>query len=321
MANPVLSPPEVQEEQRRPVPVVVRRPTYVPTLAPQKDASLWASLTQNFRDFFSAPKPRPLEPGMVFSDPMAVRWSRSAIASAIVINGILLAILFILTLHHALAPKVTPIDTTISAYVPTSIEAPGGGGGGGGANEAAPVSKGKLPDIVKEAPPPTPSPLPTPPVIVAPVQLPPSTMPNLGALSGSTTVVSAGSGSNGGIGSGNGGGVGNGNGNGIGPGSGGGYGGGVYAPGNGVSAPVATYSPDAEMSEQAIQARFQGTPTVGLIVGADGKPYDVHIVMAVGMGLDEKAVAAVKTWRFKPGMKDGKPVATRVNVEVEFRIY
>jgi protein TonB len=41
----------------------------------------------------------------------------------------------------------------------------------------------------------------------------------------------------------------------------------------------------------------------------------------LGMGLDEKAIDAVERWRFAPGMKDGRPVAVQVNVEVTFRLY
>jgi TonB family protein len=38
-------------------------------------------------------------------------------------------------------------------------------------------------------------------------------------------------------------------------------------------------------------------------------------------GPDEKALEAVKTWRFKPATKDGKPVATQLVVGVDFHLY
>ena len=47
----------------------------------------------------------------------------------------------------------------------------------------------------------------------------------------------------------------------------------------------------------------------------------VRVVQGVGMGLDEKAIAAVKQYRFKPAMEGGKPVVVEVNVEVDFHIF
>jgi TonB family protein len=58
-----------------------------------------------------------------------------------------------------------------------------------------------------------------------------------------------------------------------------------------------------------------------LIVGADGRPRDIKVARAIGMGLDEKAIEAVRAWRFEPARKDGQPVAVQINVEVEFRLF
>ena len=58
-----------------------------------------------------------------------------------------------------------------------------------------------------------------------------------------------------------------------------------------------------------------------LIVGADGRPRDMRVARSLGMGLDEKALEAVRTWRFEPARKDGQPVAVQINVEVIFRLY
>ena len=60
---------------------------------------------------------------------------------------------------------------------------------------------------------------------------------------------------------------------------------------------------------------------VWFIVGPDGKPRDIRVHRTLGLGLDEKAVEAVKNWRFEPAMKDGKPVAVQVSAEVSFRLY
>lgn len=57
------------------------------------------------------------------------------------------------------------------------------------------------------------------------------------------------------------------------------------------------------------------------LCGTDGKPHDVRVARALGYGLDEKAVQAVKVWRFEPAMKDGQPVAAQINVTVSFRLW
>jgi TonB family protein len=49
-----------------------------------------------------------------------------------------------------------------------------------------------------------------------------------------------------------------------------------------------------------------------------GRVQNIHVVGPVGMGLEEAAVATVKTWRFKPSERDGEPVAVEMNIEVAF---
>ena len=58
-----------------------------------------------------------------------------------------------------------------------------------------------------------------------------------------------------------------------------------------------------------------------VIVGEDGHPRDVSVARSLGMGLDEKALEAVRHWRFDPGRMDGRAVAVVVNIEVNFRLY
>jgi protein TonB len=98
-------------------------------------------------------------------------------------------------------------------------------------------------------------------------------------------------------------------------------GGGLFHVGGGVSAPVPIYEVEPEFSEEARKAKFMGVVTVNLVVNTRGLPENVHILRGVGMGLDEKAVEAVKQYRFKPAMMGGKPVAVEVNVEVNFQIF
>ena len=96
---------------------------------------------------------------------------------------------------------------------------------------------------------------------------------------------------------------------------------GVYRAGRGVSATRATYMPEPEFSEQARRAGYEGTCVLELVVDAEGMPRDIKVTRAIGMGLDDKALEAVRQWRFKPGMKDGEPVAVRINVETSFHLY
>lgn len=140
-------------------------------------------------------------------------------------------------------------------------------------------------------------------------------------LSSNVAIPSNGSGSGGGIGNN----AGTGDGIGSGPGAGAGQGGGcctgTFVPGTGVSAPRAIYDPDPEYSEEARKVKHQGIVVLSLIVDPAGRPTDIRIARSLGMGLDEKAIEAVQKWKFSPGVKDGYPVAVRVNIEVHFRLY
>ena len=89
----------------------------------------------------------------------------------------------------------------------------------------------------------------------------------------------------------------------------------------GVSAPRAITAPDPEYSELARKTKFSGTTVLWLIVNTKGEPQDIHTVRPLGLGLDEKALDAISTWRFEPAKKDGEPVAVMINVEVSFRLY
>lgn len=90
--------------------------------------------------------------------------------------------------------------------------------------------------------------------------------------------------------------------------------------GKGVSAPTLLFSPEPEYSEEARKAKFQGTVRLALVVDERGVPAQIRIITPLGLGLDEKAIEAVRKWKFKPGMKDGKPVAVQASVEVNFRL-
>jgi TonB family protein len=95
----------------------------------------------------------------------------------------------------------------------------------------------------------------------------------------------------------------------------------AYRVGGGISAPHATYAPDPEYSDEARQAKYMGTIVLYLVVDSSGTAADVQIMRPLGLGLDEKAVNAVRSWKFRPAEKDGEPVPVTINVEVNFHLY
>ncbi len=95
----------------------------------------------------------------------------------------------------------------------------------------------------------------------------------------------------------------------------------VFKVGGGVSAPRPIYSPNPKYSKEARKAKYQGVSVLWLVVGTDGKPRDIRVVRALGLGLDEEAIKAVKRWTFEPARKDGQPVAVQINVQVNFHLY
>jgi protein TonB len=304
---------------------------------------LWQSLFQNLNDFFFPKKQPPL---VLTSKPIPVRdiWGfydykrNGALGSTVVhIIGVLLIIGGTL-LGRRVVQGITKPPEVVTLIAPDDIpplppsKTQAGGGGGGGDSDKFQASKGRLPKLAMEqiTPPmvvvrnPNPKLAVEPTIVIPPeVHLAMNNMPNLGDPMSRlpSGPPSNGTGSGSGIGSGNGGGVGSGEGPGFGPGHGGGTGGGAFKVGGGVSAPKAIYAPDPEYSEEARKAKYQGTCVLWLVVGPDGRARDIRVARTLGLGLDEKAMEAVKTWKFEPAMKDGKPVAVQINVEVTFRLY
>jgi TonB family protein len=86
------------------------------------------------------------------------------------------------------------------------------------------------------------------------------------------------------------------------------------------TAPVLIRKTEPEYTEEARAAHFQGTVTLSARVNTDGVPEDMRVVRSLGMGLDEKAIDAVKQWRFRPATEDGQPVASMSTIEVNFRL-
>lgn len=254
----------------------------------------------------------------------------------IAVIGLLLSGIFV---SHEITQRKERQVVTLIAPSPESYALPVSkkvisGGGGGGDRDIIPAPKGHPPKATLEpqiVPPaivmrnPQPK-LTAQPTVVAPpsVHVAENHMPVLGTAT-STVMPAAppsnGTGAGGGIGSGSGGGVGVGHGSGIGAGSGGGIGGGVYRVGGGISAPTAVSAPDPQYTEEARRAKKQGTCTLWLIVDSAGHPRDIRVVRGLGFGLDQKAIDAVRNWKFSPALKDGRPVDVQISVEVEFHLY
>jgi len=304
---------------------------------------LWKSLFQSLDDYFFPKKQAPL---VLTSKPIPVKdiWGfydykkNGALGSTVVHIIAVVVIIGGTILGRQVVQQIKKPQSTVTLIAPDDIpplppsKTQAGGGGGGGDRDILQASKGRLPKFsMQQIVPPmvvvrndNPKLTAEPTVVVPPqIKLAMNNMPNLGDPMAKIPngPPSNGTGSGGGIGSGSGGGVGSGSGPGVGPGTGGGIGGGVFHVGGGVSAPRATYSPDPEYSEEARKAKYQGTCVLWLIVGPDGKPRDIRVTHTLGLGLDEKAIEAVKTWKFDPAMKDGKPVAVEISVQVDFRLY
>jgi TonB family protein len=308
---------------------------------PVEDKPIWAGLYENIHDIFFPPHLPPLEltsTPIPVPDRMAVKTNPWAIGIATTVNVALLAALLVFGVRKIIdtvnQQKLHSTDIDVGLWqpkAPKGADANGGGGGGGDHSIVDPI-KGKLPKIEKN--PIVPPQVQTIEHPLLPMQaaidvqknitLPDNPMlPNIGVTrSANVTLASNGSGSGGGMGSGSGGGLGSGEGNGYGPGRGGGAGGGLYHVGGGVSAPVALNSVEAEFSDEARRAKYQGVCLISLIVDAQGNPQNPRVIRTLGMGLDEKALEAVRKYKFRPAMKDGRtPVPVMITVEVNFRLY
>jgi TonB family protein len=131
---------------------------------------------------------------------------------------------------------------------------------------------------------------------------------------------SHGPGEGGGEGSGSGAGLGEGSGPGIGPGSGGGTGGGPYRPGSGIEPPRLLHEVKPDYPEEARRQGLAGEVELEIVVRRDGTVGDVRVLRRLGHGLDERAIDAVRRWRFAPARRLGAPVDVVVEVAVEFRL-
>jgi len=310
---------------------------------PATDMRPWIlDIPNEIRALFEKPKApsipitsQPVDVPEIWQDyqPVAGSWLNSLLVHLVAIAIILLPFLVV---HIARPPKTHAKSEIIdiSPYL-AQLEASGkkaGGGGGGGDRSPLPASRGAVPRFAKTqlAPPlavirnPHPI-LQVEPTLLGPPDLKLPQMASNSTLWGDPQGVigppSNGPGTGGGIGDGEGTGIGSGKGGGLGPGEGGGVGGGVYSVGGNVSAPIPIYKPEPAYSEEARKAKYQGTVVLWIVVDAHGNVTDCNVVKPLGLGLDEKAKEAVRTWKFKPAMRNSVPVPVRVIVEVSFRLF
>lgn len=302
---------------------------------------IWTGLYESVRDVFFPPKLPPLEltsTPIPVPDRMAVKTNPWAVGTATAVNGGIVVLILLLgaraVIQQITKPPLNATNIDVSDFnlaAPKSAQTAGGGGGGGSHDIVDPI-KGKLPKLEK-------SPITPPmvPVLDKPklaiesaiavqkdLKLPDNpTMPNIGVLnSANVRLASNGQGSGGGMGSGSGGGLGSGNGNGWGPGSGGNAGGGVFHVGGNISEPQVLVAPEAEFSDEARRAKYQGVVVISMIVDAQGHPQNPRVIRPLGMGLDEKALEAVRKYKFRPALRDGRtPVPVVISIEVNFRLY
>ena len=215
-----------------------------------------------------------------------------------------------------------------------ALPGPGGGGGGGGLSRptppararrqgtralSSPVPVRKPPEVTPESPPqvePEPVQVEAP---VATVAADPETVTGVPEPT-APPAPSEGPGAEGGVGTGSGEGVGQGSGDGLGEGSGGGTGGGPYRAGSGIEPPALLREVKPDYTEQARRQGVEGDVVMEIVVRHDGTVGQVRVLQGLGHGLDERAVAAVRQWRFTPASRRGTPVDVLVEVAMEFKL-
>ena len=247
--------------------------------------------------------------------------------------AVLTTLVFAFGFHSSAATHGVDVDGPPPRLIFLVTPGPGGGGGGGGRMQKTPAARAELKGhnaIASPAPPPPPSPVaqdvhpepPAPASVVAPIATAPNDERDRAGVLEPAQVRddSSGSGRGGGAGTGAGTGLGEGDGSGVGPGSGGGFGGGAYRPGSGITPPRVLREVKADYTEEARRRGLTGEVVMEIVVRRDGSVGNVHLLQGLGLGLDERAIAAVRQWRFTPAERQGVPVDVIVEVGVEFRL-
>jgi len=289
-------------------------------------------LKELFSPTKEAPLPfevKPIRVKEIWSKDENFRWTQAiSIGLHVVLIGLIIVPLFTRILPPSTQAKnktdMTPLDISpYMAKLPAGAK-PAGGGGGANDHTLAPVNRGKLPKFqwTQFTPPqvkiqnPDPK-LPMDPSLLGPPDL---HVANINAPTFGDPLANGVSES---LGHGNGTGIGSGSGGGLGPGEGGGTGGGAFQAGiNGVGMPSCIYCPDPQYSDEARKAKYQGVVVLMVVITLDGRATNIRVVKSPGLGLDEKAIEAVRQWKFRPAVgPGGKSVPTQVPIEVTFRLF
>ena len=177
---------------------------------------------------------------------------------------------------------------------------PGGGGGGGGRAPKTPVTRIEKPKpTASQSFEPEPEPLPSR-ALVSPVVL-------TAGDAKPTAPEADGSGP--------------GKGPGVDDGTGGGAGGGPYRPGSGIEPPRLLREVKAQYTEDARKRGITGGVLLEIVIRSDGTVGDVKVLRGLGYGLEDRAISAVRNWRFAPARRLGSPVDVIVEVEVDFTLH
>jgi protein TonB len=244
-----------------------------------------------------------------------------------------IVMVLVVSLHRALRDEMTisPRSESSAQLVFLDTPGPGGGGGGGGNRMPEPPRRADRPGhdatTVPAVQPARSSPRAPEPDPLGGIVVPLATLASsVDSLPGSIEAppgpptASLGPGNGGGSGTDAGSGDGPGRGSGLGPGQDRGTGRDVYQPGNGVTMPVELQKGRPEYTTDAMRARVQGSILVSCIVRTDGVCGDIRVLRSMNppFGLDEQAIKAASAWRFRPGTRQGVPVAVRVTMEIAF---
>jgi TonB family protein len=297
---------------------------------------------ENLRELFKGMPGGTVDPGVVG---FPFHWAGQAQFRRLQALSVSFHVLLLVLLVVPFMPGLSPIGgiqgirrpATKLEYIPKMFEealrakdAPHGGGGGGERNPI-PASTGAIPGFASiQLTPPSVKP-PQDPKMEAPptllgspdLQVKSQLMPNWGDPSSNSITDSSGPGFSGGIGTGERGGVGPGKRGGLGPGEDGGSGDGTNYPGrNGYGYPACVYCPNPQFTDEAVKTKLQGTVILLATITTEGRAINIRVVQSLGLGLDEEAVKAVRTWRFTPARgPDGRPATVSAPIEVRFRLY